>query len=214
MSAPADPAPLDARYQPVTARDPNAVGILLAAGAGRRMGRPKALVIDDDGEPWLARGVRVLQAGGCAHVIVVLGAEAGAARALLETRLSPHDVTVVEATDWQEGIGASLRAGLAAAATAAARFAVVSLVDLPHLRPDAVRRLAAGAAETTLRQATYVGRPGHPVVIGAAHVAALTASLSGDTGARPYLLAHGVEAIDCTDLGGGDDVDTPPLSAG
>src|SRR4051794_31099663 len=49
------------------------VGILLAAGGGRRMGRPKALVVGDDGEPWLVRGVRVLREGGCEHVVVVLG---------------------------------------------------------------------------------------------------------------------------------------------
>ncbi|WP_382304719.1 NTP transferase domain-containing protein [Herbiconiux sp. UC225_62] len=301
MSAPADPASPPALT--------GAVGILLAAGAGHRMGRPKALVVGDDGEPWLVRGIRALQDSGCAHVVVVLGAEAARARALLATaatrasqsagggavahsggvadsshRVGPPDgsdaagalggVRIVEAPDWPEGIGASLRAGLAEADPLSRtdgadhaghadrhsrtdgadhashadrhsrtdgtdhadhadhpshvetpppagpasghdpRFAIVTLVDLPELRPDAIRRVASGATETTLRQATYSGRPGHPVVIGAAHFTALRASLHGDVGARPYLRAHGVEAVDCTDLGGGDDVDTPPLRAG
>ena len=51
-------------------------GLLLAAGAGSRMGRPKALVRGDDGEPWMVRSVRALTDGGCAQVTVVLGASA------------------------------------------------------------------------------------------------------------------------------------------
>jgi molybdenum cofactor cytidylyltransferase len=210
MSTPDDPVP------PPTL--PGAVGILLAAGAGRRMGRPKALVVGDDGEPWLVRGVRVLREAGCSRVVVVLGAEATRARALLAASAGSGaaGVAVTEAPDWREGIAASMRAGLAAAAPGAPgiRYAVVTLVDLPELRPEAVRRVATDAGETSLRQASYAGRPGHPVVIGAAHFAELAASLHGDTGARPYLLSHGVEAVDCTDLGGGDDVDAAPLRVG
>ena len=84
-------------------------GLLLAAGAGRRMGRPKALVRDDAGEPWLVRGVEVLRKGGCETVTVVLGAAAEEARTLLEG----HDVDVEVAEEWERGMGASLRAGLA-----------------------------------------------------------------------------------------------------
>ncbi len=57
-------------------------GLLLAAGAGRRMGTPKALVSDDAGS-WLLRGITCLYDGGCARVSVVLGAEAERARAVV-----------------------------------------------------------------------------------------------------------------------------------
>ncbi|MCG5440355.1 NTP transferase domain-containing protein, partial [Micromonospora foliorum] len=50
-------------------------GLLLAAGAGRRFGRPKALV-ELDGEPLVRRAIRLLGDGGCAPVHVVLGAGA------------------------------------------------------------------------------------------------------------------------------------------
>src|SRR5215218_10330566 len=53
-------------------------GLLLAAGAGSRMGTPKALVND-----WLVRGVDVLSAAGCTPIVVVLGAAHQQARALL-----------------------------------------------------------------------------------------------------------------------------------
>ena len=51
-------------------------GILLAAGAGSRMGKPKALVTGTDGQPWLRHGVATLQSAGLSPVIVVLGAQA------------------------------------------------------------------------------------------------------------------------------------------
>ncbi|WP_291049930.1 nucleotidyltransferase family protein [Herbiconiux sp.] len=193
---------------------PDAVGILLAAGAGRRMGTPKALVIDDDGEPWLARGVRVLREGGCERVVVVLGA-APEAESLIPADLRAR-VTVTIADEWARGQSASLRAGIRAVQAEPGFAALVSLVDLPGLRAPAVRRVLAaarGSAQpspaSALLQAAYDGRPGHPVFLGAAHLAPLLKHLHGDTGARPYLLAHDVRIVDCTDLGGGDDVDTP-----
>ena len=51
------------------------VALLLAAGAGRRMGRPKALVAGADGTPWVVSAVRTLRDGGCTDVLAVAGAE-------------------------------------------------------------------------------------------------------------------------------------------
>ncbi|PBC54011.1 NTP transferase domain-containing protein [Rhodococcus sp. ACPA1] len=185
-------------------------GVLLAAGAGSRMGMPKALVVGADGEPWLARGVRVLSDAGCAPTVVVLGARADEAEDLLPGGVP---VTVGIAEDWQSGLSASLRRGLEVAATFDDVDAVViTLVDLPDLGVDAVRRVASappGDARSALRQAHYSGRPGHPVLIGRAHWLPLRRSLTGDSGARNYLGAHGAEAVDCSDLGSGRDVDSP-----
>ena len=185
-------------------------GVLLAAGAGSRMGMPKALVVGADGEPWLARGVRVLSDAGCAPTVVVLGARADEAEDLLPGGVP---VTVGIAEDWQSGLSASLRRGLEVAATFDYVDAVViTLVDLPDLGVDAVRRVASappGDARSALRQAHYSGRPGHPVLIGRDHWLPLRRSLTGDSGARKYLGAHGAEAVDCSDLGSGRDVDSP-----
>ena len=185
-------------------------GVLLAAGAGSRMGMPKALVVGADGEPWLARGVRVLSEAGCEPTVVVLGARAEEAEDLLPGGVP---VTVGIAEDWQSGLSASLRRGLEVAATFDDVDAVViTLVDLPDLGVDAVRRVASvppGDARSALRQAHYSGRPGHPVLIGRDHWIPLRRSLTGDSGARKYLGAHGAEAVDCSDLGSGRDVDSP-----
>ena len=82
------------------------------------MGRPKALVRADDGEPWLLRGVRALRDGGCEGVEVVLGAAAEQALPLL----AGAGIGVVVAADWAAGMSASLRAGLAAVETPAAEI--------------------------------------------------------------------------------------------
>lgn len=179
-------------------------GLLLAAGAGTRMGRPKALVVGADGEAWLARGVRALREGGCADVTVVLGAAADDAAALV-----PPGVTTVVAEGWADGMSASLRTGLAAVDGTAAEVAVVSLVDLPDVGPEVVRRvLDAGADAGTLSRATYDGRPGHPVVIGRDHWPGVLETTRGDAGARDYLATHEVTAVECGDLASGRDVDT------
>lgn len=194
-------------------REATTAGLVLAAGAGSRYGRPKALVVgagvagetDGAGEPWVARAVRALEAAGCAPVIVVLGAAAEAAE-----RLVPTSAEILVAPDWQRGLSASLRAGLAALATTDARAAVVTLVDLPGVTPESFERLLSPPPDaTTLRRAGYRGRPGHPVVIGREHWAAAAASATGDRGAGAYLKHAGAAVVDCTDLGGGDDVDEP-----
>jgi CTP:molybdopterin cytidylyltransferase MocA len=180
-------------------------GVLLAAGAGRRMGRPKALVRGADGETWLVRGVRVLRDGGCDQVDVVLGAAAEEALPLLDGT----GATAVVAADWDTGMSASLRAGLASVEATGATAAVVNLVDLPDVGADVVRRLLADPPEPgTLRRAAYDGRPGHPVVIGRDHWAAVAGDATGDRGARDYLAVRPVEIVECGDLAGGRDVDT------
>lgn len=153
----------------------SAVGLLLAAGAGTRMGRPKALVVDEHG-PWLSRTVATLLDGGCDRVVVVLGAGAVEARALLaadprllgletpdsdeatdasraDPRLlgagAPARLSVVVADDWADGLAASLGAGLTALAASdpeEARVALVTLVDYPGLPSAAVSRLLSPAA--------------------------------------------------------------------
>lgn len=183
-------------------------GIVLAAGAGSRMGLPKALVRTPEGEPWLARAGRLLLEGGCSRVVVVLGARAEEA-----LRLVPDDprISTLVVTDWAEGLSASLTAGLGWVGRGAptADAAVITLVDLPGLTPEVVRRLRDRAGEQTLRQAAYAGRPGHPVVVGRAHWSALAATLRGDEGGRGYLRAHGAERVECGGLADGRDVDTP-----
>jgi len=177
-------------------------GLLLAAGAGTRMGRPKALVSDAGGS-WLERGVRVLDDGGCAGVTVVLGARSSEAVA----HLDGLGVDLVIAHDWESGMSASLEAGLRGMPTDA-DAALVLLVDLPDVTADVVRRvLGTGAGPGSLARATYDGRPGHPVLLGREHWAAVLSTATGDRGARSYLEKHDHVSVECGDLALGEDVD-------
>ena len=177
------------------------VGLLLAAGAGRRFGGPKALARDDDGTSWLLRSVQALRPSE--EIVVVLGAEAERAAALL-----PMSVSRIRADDWAEGMGASLRAGLLALEGTDHDAAVVSLVDLPDVDAAVVARLCAAATgPAVLARASYDGAPGHPVLIGRDHWARVVGTATGDRGARDYLAAHDVVLVECGDLASGADVD-------
>ncbi|RJQ81778.1 nucleotidyltransferase family protein [Pseudonocardiaceae bacterium YIM PH 21723] len=179
-------------------------GLLLAAGAGRRFGGPKALALID-GEPLVSRALRALSDGGCASVHVVLGAQADRVRELL-----PEDAATVTADDWAEGMGASLRAGLRAV-PADADAVLVHLVDLPWIGAPVVRRLLGGEPDRrSLARAAYAGVPGHPVLIGGHWWPELAAAVGGDTGARDWLRGRPeLRLVECADIGRGDDVDRP-----
>lgn len=181
------------------------LGVVLAAGEGRRFGGPKAPVLID-GERLVDRAVRVLRQGGCQRVLVVLGAWVGAVPHAT-VRVNPH---------WPTGMGSSLRWGLqhllAEASTAShnprARRALITLVDLPGLTPAAVQRLCREPDD--LLAASYGGQQGHPVLIGERHWPDLIAELSGDCGARHYLQRHRTRLIPLDNLASGADLDHQP----
>jgi CTP:molybdopterin cytidylyltransferase MocA len=198
--------------QDVAVARPAVVGIVLAAGAGLRLGldSAKPLVTDSEGRTWLERSVDVLHDGGIPLVYVVVGADAAAVGAVV-----PRGCRTVFAADWEEGMGASLRSGLGAVQRDCpeAAAAVVMLVDTPGVGSDVIRRLvewAHGSARMTdsLVRATYGGEPGHPVLIGREHWYGVLSTAAGDRGARDYLRAASVDTVECGDLGSGDDVDT------
>jgi CTP:molybdopterin cytidylyltransferase MocA len=185
-------------------------GLLLAAGEGRRMGGPKALLRDSCGVPFVDRAVGVLLDGGCSTVTVVLGAASSAVRLLLDEAGWTDDaaVSVVVADDWATGMGASLRAGLGA--VAASDAALVSLVDLPDVTAEVVARVLAGpVGPESLARASYDGRAGHPVLLGRAHWSGVRDLARGDHGARDYLAERDVRDVECGDLATGRDVDLP-----
>jgi CTP:molybdopterin cytidylyltransferase MocA len=187
------------------------VGLVLAGGAGRRMGGPKALLRDEAGTPWVVRTVRVLHEGGVHEVVVVVGAAADEVRAALLAAALPDDVVrLVVAEDWDEGMGASLRAGLhRLAGSDDVTAALVCVVDTPGLTAAVIRRVAALAGPDVLARATYRGKPGHPVLLGSAHFGPLVDDAGGDVGARDYLNRHDARAVECADLADGADVDAP-----
>jgi nicotine blue oxidoreductase len=182
-------------------------GLLLAAGGGRRLGgRPKAL-LEHRGHPLVEHAVGVLRAAGCTRVHVVLGARAEDVRA----RAALDGCVLVDNPDWEQGMGSSLRAGLASLTGTGTRAALVSLVDQPGIGAEAMARVRAGYRdETALVSAAYAGVRGHPVLLGAAHWPGIAATATGDRGARAYLREHEAEIalVECGDVARPYDIDT------
>ena len=183
--------------------------MLLAAGEGRRLGRPKALV-EFRGMTLAARGVATLAAGGADPVLVVTGA----------APVQVDGATTVHNPLWATGMGSSLKAGLAALAARAEHDSthngitavVISLADQPLIGAETVSRLIrAHQAGATLAVAAYDGKPRNPVLLAREHWDQVAAMADGDTGARPFLRAHPelVTLIECADTGSPDDIDTP-----
>lgn len=181
-------------------------GLVLAAGAGRRYGGPKALV-RRDGRLLVERAAQIARDGGCAPVLTVLGAAAG----VIRDQADLGGVIVVENPDWATGMGSSLRAALAALAATDVAAALVLLVDMPAVTAEAVRRLRDLAAPEALATAGYGARRGHPVLLGRDHWSGVAELAIGDVGARPYLRRHEarLRVVPCGDVAEDGDLDTP-----
>lgn len=190
---------------------PRLAGVLLAAGESRRMGGPDKLAIRIDGEPLVRRTATTLLAGGIAPLVVVLGHASGRVAALLEGL----PVLTVINERWRDGQQGSVRVGLAELAprlaAAGADGFVVSLSDLPLLRPEHLRELAAGFAERGAARVLmpwHDGRRGNPVMFEAALCAELAAL---EDGPRAWIDAHpqAVRRLPVDHAGCTTDLDTP-----
>ncbi len=126
------------------------VGIVLAAGASRRMGIPKALLRGPDGIPLSARQAEMLIAGVCEGVAVVLGAEIERIRLEL-----PGQLATVENPRWAQGRASSLQAGIAAHPQADGFFFLP--VDAAGVEAATIRAILEGAS----KDPQLVWRPVH-----------------------------------------------------
>jgi molybdenum cofactor cytidylyltransferase/nicotine blue oxidoreductase len=180
--------------------------VVLAAGGGRRYGMPKALV-EYEGSLLVERAVRTA-AAVCDPVLVVLGAQAVDVWRAADL----GGATVLANKDWETGMASSLRAGLDGLRGWPGRVdaALLLLVDMPGMTPEALARVAEHASPDALAVATYDGVRAHPVLIGREHWAGVAETATGDEGARRYLAEHDATEIDCTGLADPADLDVPP----
>jgi len=179
--------------------------ILLAAGSGSRFGGGK-LLAPYRSRPLIASSLANLAQAPVDETLVVVGADAGRVRPVVET----YGVRVVENPDWEAGQSTSVRAGLLALGPEV-RAAVVLLADQPLVGPGAVERLVAAFEEgAEVAVATYGGERRNPVLFGREVWPLLLRELSGDEGARAVLRRHPdlVREVPCDGVGDPADVDT------
>ena len=187
--------------------------VLLAAGAGSRFGGGKLLAALGDGV-LLDRALAVALAAPSRAVTLVTGADAervaAAARAFAARPGQAARLRVVHAPDHAEGMGASLRTGVAAL-PADVDAAFVFLGDMPRVPIAVLAPLAQAVADgAPAAAAAFRGKRGHPAIFGRGLFPQLLAS-TGDQGARAVLQGLGphLALVEAPDDGVLADVDTP-----
>jgi len=173
----ARPAPRLAAAPP-----PRIAAIVLAAGLSRRMApRNKLLLPDANGTPMIARTVDAVLASRARPVLVVTGHQG----AEIEAALRERPVTIVRAPDYENGLSASLRAGISALPEDAGA-ALICLGDMPLVNASDIDTLLDGYDQAEGRLIivpVHGGQRGNPVLWDRRFFAAMS-GLTGDTGAR------------------------------
>lgn len=199
------------------------VGLLLAAGGSRRLGQPKQL-LRMDGEPLVRVMARRLLKGGCARVLVMLGANAEDVREALapliaDTMPDGPQVNTLHHPAWTDGMGTTISAGVAAIQRDVSIAGVlIAACDMPSVTSAHVGALLATAQNagplrrcaSTYRDASRTEQgemlTGVPAVFPRRDFPALI-QLRGDRGARALIapsdprvpLADGVLDLDTPD---------------
>jgi CTP:molybdopterin cytidylyltransferase MocA len=186
-------------------------GIVLAAGASSRMGRPKAaLPFGQTGETLLGRLVRTLLDGGVPDLVVVAGAHVDEVRAAIP-RHEPR-VCMIEHAGWQQGQLSSLLAGLGAIDEPLLEAALVMLVDVPLVASSTVRTVIAEWRRTRspIVRPVQGERHGHPVIFDRSVFEDLRAA-DPNVGAKAVFTKHRPHILDVAvnDAGAFEDIDTP-----
>ena len=183
--------------------DPAIAAVVLAAGAGRRFGEGAKQLARVRGRPVLEHALRAASgARQVSPVVVVLGAHAQTVRAGVDLR----GARVVVCEDWDEGMAASLRAGIAAAGDVDG--VVVLLGDQPFITAQVVARVAdAWSDRVDAVRAGYDGVPGHPVLL-TRRLLPRARELRGDVGFRDVLRGVVVRSVEVGHLASPVDIDT------
>jgi CTP:molybdopterin cytidylyltransferase MocA len=182
--------------------------LVLAAGASRRLGQPKQLLLLG-GETLLERALRLSIEAGATPVFAVLGAHQ---QRILQS-VPMHNAIPVINDGWEQGISTSIHAGLDALEKSSpnAAAALILTCDQPRLTVDHLRALMdafAAQAEPVIVASAYAGVLGIPAVFPRIVFAHLRA-LGGDRGARALLVKPPCRLIQVPFPGGEIDIDDP-----
>jgi len=182
--------------------------VVLGAGRSSRMGGPNKLLAEITGKPLIRIVVEQALASRARPIVVVTGHQ----RDKVEAALSGLAVKFAHNPHFAEGLGASLKAGIAALPTDI-DGAIVCLGDMPQVDASLIDRLIAafdpdkGALVVV---PTIDGKRGNPVVWSHRFFGDLMA-VEGDVGAR-HLIGRYAEAVTEVPIAGAaalTDVDTP-----
>ena len=177
------------------------------------MGRPKALLPDPDGRPFVARLVRTFAAAGIADVVIVAARQRDAIAAALNADGFHVHPSIVTNPNPEQGQLSSLLTGLESlAARRDVQGVLVVPVDIPMVQASTVTHVvdAWKRIRAPIVRPAVGARHGHPVLFDRAIFDELRAAPLNE-GARAVVHAHAREVVDVpvTDDGCLVDVDTP-----
>jgi len=201
------------RAEPPLAAGRRIAAVVLAAGRSTRMGGPNKLLAEIAGRPLVRIVVEEALASRARPAIVVVGHE----RAEVEKALAGLPVEFVYNPDFAQGLGTSLKAGIAAV-PAEADGAIVCLGDMPQVDAGLIDRLIAAFDPdrgALIVMPTVEGRRGNPVLWSRRFFPDLMV-IEGDVGARHFIGRYS-EAVAEVPLEGRAalvDVDTPEALVG
>lgn len=172
--------------------------VVLAAGQASRFGAPKQL-LEIDGETLIDRACRTALEAGCRPVLRVLGAHAEK----IQERPCPAGVATFVHSDWAQGMGSSLAAGVSRLLEICPELdaVFVLLADQPMTRAALLKTMESG-----LSTASVVWCDGPPALFARRHFAELMA-LQGDRGAKAVAANHQAAVVPFPDAGW--DIDSP-----
>jgi molybdenum cofactor cytidylyltransferase len=186
---------------------PRCALILLAAGASRRMGRPKQLLPVGGGKALLRQVAEQAVAAPVSPVLVVLGSQAPE----IAPSLDGLALQIVTHDRWTEGMGSSVRAAMRALEGEASAPAalIIALADQPDCTAKHLTLLIESWRNTGRSiVASIAGGELQPPVLFAAEWFPRLRELAGDTGARQLLREHAA-AVATVPLSTAADLDTP-----
>jgi molybdenum cofactor cytidylyltransferase len=187
-------------------------GVILAAGDSTRMGSPKALLPARDGRPFVVSIADTLAQSGLDEMFVVTGRDHDRIAAALADAAFAVPLRITRNPDPSRGQLSSLLTAMDIAVTPATEALVVTLVDVPLLTADTVRRVIAEwrRARAPITRPAIGDRHGHPVVFDREVFDELRRAPL-DAGAKVVFRAHAASVLNVpvTDEGCLVDVDTP-----
>jgi molybdenum cofactor cytidylyltransferase len=196
----------------------NVAAVILAAGGSSRFGRPKQLLIFR-GETLVSHAVRAASEAGCDPLIVVVGATSESIwseLAIRDSRIASSPAsgdgaraTVVENTEWQNGVGTSIRRGLEQLSESIEAVVLIAC-DQPFVDASVVAALIAAHEKTRkpMVASSYANTLGVPALFDRSCFVALLA-LPADSGAKTLMMTRPNDVAAVAFERGAIDIDTP-----
>lgn len=178
--------------------------VILAAGAGTRLGGVAKALLEHDGGTFLGSILATARRVGMHEAIVVVGPPHGR---LVSSYARKLDAKVVENPAPEQGMASSVALGFAALGDADAAW--LWPVDHPDVDPSTLRALIASLGTHAAARPVFETRGGHPPLIARSLFPALAACTNVDGGARTVLAAADMIDVPVADRGCVRDVDTP-----